>query len=304
MELTPSTPSPASNKRAVLLGTATILLACLWVYLPALRGDWLWDDLTEVATNTALRNLHGLRLIWEGRAGPDFFPIKSSVQWVEWHLFGDRRAGYHVVNLLLHVVSSLLVWRLLHRLGVRMAFLGGLLFAVHPLAVESVAWVSELKNALSLPLLLLSTSAYFDLDNTRKKTDYLAALFLVCDGAALQDVRRDVSCIPYRLRLVETGTSRSERHLGYSTLFWPLGRLGMDHRTPSRTRLGWESRTFRRKRFWRSEGGGFLSLQVRYSNRLDAGLSVLDRPSHAPANSFARCSSGDDLSVGVPASEE
>jgi len=141
-----------------------MFLAGWFVYSPALRGNWLWDDLQEIPLNLILRDRAGLAQIWFAQSGPDYFPITSSLQWLQWHLWGEARLGYHLTNLGLHLLGGFLLWRLLRKLGLRFAFFGGLLFVVHPLAVESVAWISELKNTLSLPLLLLSALAYVDYD--------------------------------------------------------------------------------------------------------------------------------------------
>ena len=147
-----------------LLGGAAILLALIFVYLPSLRGGWVWDDVSEVVGNPTLRDGSGLAKIWFAPPGPDYLPLKSTVQWLEWHLFGGQTFGYHAVSLVAHAAAALLLWRLLARLGVHLAWLGGVLFAVHPVAVQSVAWISEQKNTLSLPLFLVSALAFLNWD--------------------------------------------------------------------------------------------------------------------------------------------
>jgi len=152
----------------VALKAAAIVGAAAFAFSPAIHGSWLWDDPAEIAENPILRDPAGLWKIWSGRAGQDFFPLTTSVRWVQWHLWGDQVAGYHLTNLALHVLSALLLWRLLLKLGAGpAAWLGGLLFAVHPLTVESVAWISELKNVLSLPLLLLAMLAFVAYDEKK-----------------------------------------------------------------------------------------------------------------------------------------
>jgi tetratricopeptide (TPR) repeat protein len=139
---------------SLLLPALLILAAGLWMYAPALQGGWVWDDVEEVTQNPVLRDPAALAKIWFAPEGADYFPLKATVQWLEWRAWGDSPAGYHAVSLALHLLSALLFWRVLRQLGLRLAWVGGLLFAVHPLAVESVAWAAELKNTLSLALLL------------------------------------------------------------------------------------------------------------------------------------------------------
>jgi Tfp pilus assembly protein PilF len=130
--------------------------AVVWAYLPAIHGSWLWDDGLEVTNNALLRVPDGWWRVWIDPGGMDYFPLKSALQWLEWRLWGAEPFFYHAVNVGLHILSALLVWRIFSMLGIRSAYWGGLLFAVHPMAVESVAWISEFKNTASLPLLLLS----------------------------------------------------------------------------------------------------------------------------------------------------
>lgn len=167
---------------AVLLRALVLVAAGVAIYFPALRGEWLWDDGTLILQNHVIHDPDGLATIWHGPInGTEFLPLTSSVEWVEWHFFGADTLGYHLVSLALHIAGALLVWRLLAKLGLRHAWLGGLLFAIHPVAVESVAWISELKNTLSLPPLLLAMIAWVDYDRDGRRRDYYFALgwFLV-----------------------------------------------------------------------------------------------------------------------------
>ncbi|MFH1799902.1 MAG: tetratricopeptide repeat protein [Candidatus Omnitrophota bacterium] len=133
----------------------------LLVYLPALRGGFVWDDNDYVTTNTVLRNWHGLWDIWFHPVKlPQYYPLTFSTFWTEYHLWGLHPLGYHLINVLLHVLNSLLVWRILERLKVRGAWFAGLLFLVHPVMVESVAWITERKNVLSGFCYLSSFLAY------------------------------------------------------------------------------------------------------------------------------------------------
>ncbi|HEY4311839.1 MAG TPA: tetratricopeptide repeat protein [Pirellulales bacterium] len=138
-----------------------LLVLVLVSYAPVVRDTFIWDDDAYVTQNTALHSLNGLWRIWfVPFTLPQYYPLVHSTFWIEYHLWGLKPAGYHVVNVLLHASSVLLLWRLLVRLRVPGAWLGAALFAVHPVHVESVAWITERKNVLSLPLALAALLCY------------------------------------------------------------------------------------------------------------------------------------------------
>lgn len=133
----------------MLLGVALLVLT-LVAYLPALDNGFIWDDDDYVTANPTLRTLDGLRRIWlEPGAVPQYYPLTFTSLWIDYHLGGLNPFGYHLVNVLLHALNSLLAWRVLRRLAVPGAWWAAALFAVHPVHVESVAWITERKNVLS-----------------------------------------------------------------------------------------------------------------------------------------------------------
>jgi protein O-mannosyl-transferase len=139
---------------------ALVLGATLAAYFPALRGGLVWDDDFHV-TKAALRSLSGLARIWfRLGATSQYYPVLHTAFWIEYHLWGDATLGYHLVNMFLHAASACLFILLLQRLKVPGAWFGGLLFALHPVGVESVAWISEQKNTLSTVFYLLATLTY------------------------------------------------------------------------------------------------------------------------------------------------
>jgi protein O-mannosyl-transferase len=165
---------------------AAIIIPIALVYLPALRGDFVWDDFLLITGNPLLQNFSGLLEIWSGGRTADYFPLTNTVFWIEHHLFGGNAAGYHAVNILLHTANALLVWRLLKRLNIPGAWLAGLIFGIHPVHTASVAWISELKNLLSMFFALLSILCFLELDEKRpgnSTTAYAASLF--CFALAL-----------------------------------------------------------------------------------------------------------------------
>lgn len=166
----------AASRRIFFGGTIALFLAAFLVYWPALNGAFLWDDNLDLTENLALRDLRGLWRLWFAPPTLDYYPIKFTVQWVQWQLWGEHVLGYHVTNVLLHALGGVLLWRVFARLGLRFAWLGALIFVVHPLAVESVAWIAELKNVLSLPPLLLALLAWLDFDAHGAPRAYRRAL--------------------------------------------------------------------------------------------------------------------------------
>jgi tetratricopeptide (TPR) repeat protein len=158
-----SAENPSAWRRPWLLG-AVIAAVTILAYIPAMRGGFSWDDAELLTGNPMIHARDGLRRFWLTRQAADYFPLMSSVLWVEWRLWGDHPGGYHVVNVLLHAAGAVCLWRVLRRLRVPGAWLAGALFAVHPVAVASAAWISELKNTLSMVLYLLSLLAYLTYD--------------------------------------------------------------------------------------------------------------------------------------------
>src|SRR5206468_12157020 len=134
---------------------AALLVATLAAYHPVWRGGLLWDDDKHV-TSSELQSVHGLMRIWfDLGATQQYYPVAHSAFWIEHRLWGDAKPGYHLVNIGLHVLSAFLLLVILRRLAVPGAVLAAALFALHPVQVESVAWISELKNTLSGVFFLL-----------------------------------------------------------------------------------------------------------------------------------------------------
>ncbi|MCC6764615.1 MAG: tetratricopeptide repeat protein [Deltaproteobacteria bacterium] len=126
------------------------MLLTIVAYGPAFRAGFIWDDDDYVTDNAALDDLTGLVRIWlEPGATPQYYPLTFTTFWIEHRLFGDAPTGYHVTNVALHALNAVLAWRVLAALGLPGAWLAAAVFAVHPVHVESVAWITERKNVLS-----------------------------------------------------------------------------------------------------------------------------------------------------------
>ncbi len=156
-----------------------ILVITIIAYLPALRCGWVWDDDEYVAQNTALRSVDGLKHIWfDLHAMPQYYPLVFTSFWLEHQAWSGWPTGYHTTNILLHALAAVLLWRLLAKLNVPGAWLAALIFAVHPVHVESVAWVTERKNTLSGVFYLAAALAYLRFADARQWRWYAPALLL------------------------------------------------------------------------------------------------------------------------------
>ncbi len=156
--------------RASLPALGVILLT-LVAYWPALGGGYVWDDDKLIVKNPDVRTDEGLLRVWFNRHSFDYFPLTSSMFWLEWHLFKGSAVGPHVINVLLHGLSAALLGIILQRLRVPGAWLAALLFALHPVAVASAAWLSERKNTLSMVFYLGSILAYLRFEDAASRHD-------------------------------------------------------------------------------------------------------------------------------------
>ena len=140
---------PQSFLQKSWVAAVIVLLAAILPYAQAPHLGFIWDDDAYVTANPTLRTWNGLWLIWTKLgATPQYYPLVHTSFWIEYHLWGLSAAGFHLVNVLLHAGAALLLWRVLLRLGLPYAWLAAALFAIHPVQVESVAWVTERKNVL------------------------------------------------------------------------------------------------------------------------------------------------------------
>lgn len=160
-------------------GLASLIVALTaLVYFPAMRAGFVWDDNILLTQNSVIHSTDGWWQVWRPGAMLDYYPVTWTTFWLEWRLWGMNATGYHVTNILLHAAAAVLIWWILVRLQVRGAWLAALLFAVHPVNVESVAWVSERKNTLSLLFYALTMLAYLRYERASEWRWYWGAVGL------------------------------------------------------------------------------------------------------------------------------
>ena len=182
--------------------------AALAAYLPALRGGFVWDDDATLTRNPVVTAADGLRRIWLTTEARDCWPVTYSALWAEWHLWGPHPLGYHAVSVALHLATVLLLWRVLRRIwgDAEGAWLAAALFVLHPVNVESVAWITQQKNLLALLFGLASVAWLMRAERARGGGCY--ALALLAFALALLS-KGSVATLP----LVLAGLLRWERPL-------------------------------------------------------------------------------------------
>jgi hypothetical protein len=220
----PSTASP--HRRLTWLLLPALLLVTLLAYHPVWHGSLLWDDNAHI-TLSELRSAHGLWRIWfDLDATQQYYPAVHSAFWLLVRVWGDQTPGYHIVNIVLHALSGFLLYLILCRLSIPGAGLAAMIFALHPVYVESVAWISELKNTLSGVLYLGTALSYLNFDRDRQKRFYAAALALFMLALLSKSV---TTTLPAALLVVfwwQRGTLSRRRDIAPLLPFFVLGAAG------------------------------------------------------------------------------
>ena len=191
------------SRRDALAALALGLLSGV-CYLPAmLWGGLIWDDFIWFQSPAVLE-WSGLGTIWSWPSSihreAHYWPMTYTTFWLEHKIWGLEPAGYHVVNVLLHLLNSLLLWRLLLRLAVPGAWIVAAVFAVHPLHVESVAWIIERKDVLSGLFYLTAVLVWLRFLEQPRPWRYGLALLLFTAGLLSKSV---VVTLPVALLIVQ-----------------------------------------------------------------------------------------------------
>jgi Flp pilus assembly protein TadD len=172
--------------RSNILIALILVAAAILPYAGSWNGEFLWDDNTILAESELIADSSGWWKIWidPPPSHPDYFPLTSLSFWLEWRIWGDSPHGYRVMNTLLHAATVLMLWRLLQTISIPGAWLAALLFALHPVNAESVAWISERKNLLAMTFAIPSFIWFLRWDASRKPLPYMASIILFFLAAA------------------------------------------------------------------------------------------------------------------------
>ncbi|MGO9527396.1 MAG: tetratricopeptide repeat protein [Verrucomicrobiia bacterium] len=217
METTDTNPARAANNLPHL-AIVLVILAFI-TYAPALRCGFIWDDNDHFTQNPAMNSLHGLTQIWSSLAVSRYYPLTLTTFWVERRLWGLHPLPYHALNIALQAANAVLLWTLLRRLRVPGAWFAAALWAVHPVCVESVAWVTELKNTQSGFFFFLSVLCFLRFETDNKRGSYALAFAF---GAAAMLSKPSTVVLPLALLLCawwERGRWRRDDFLRIAPFF-------------------------------------------------------------------------------------
>ena len=165
-------------------GVALIIVVALLAYLPSINGGFVWDDDLLLTNNQLIKSPDGLYRFWCSTEAKDYWPATNTTFWIEWRLWEMNPAGYHVSNLILHIVEALLIWIILRKLSIPGAFLAAIIFVVHPVNVESVAWIAQRKNTMAMLFFLLSILCYLNDFKTSRRVKAHSSRHTPCADTA------------------------------------------------------------------------------------------------------------------------
>ncbi len=152
-------------------------------YRPVCHAGFIWDDDDHLTANPAMTAPHGLRMIWSSLAVSRYYPLTLTTFWFEHRLWGLEPMPYHLVNIGFHAVNGILVFLLLRRWRIRAAWVAAMLWVLHPVNVESVAWITEMKNTQSGVFFFLTLLCFLRFDAGKDCHWYVMAV--VCGMAAI-----------------------------------------------------------------------------------------------------------------------
>jgi protein O-mannosyl-transferase len=221
---------------------AIILLAAFAAYWPTLHNGFIWDDDYYIQNNVALRTPAGLQKIWFSLGTePQYYPLTHTSFWVEYQLWGDSPLGYHLDNILLHAAGAIVLWRVLIAAEIPGAWVAALLFCVHPIQVESVAWATERKNVLSGFFYFLSAWSF--LHALKRESDlhwgwYAAAIALYIASLLSKSVTATLPAAILLILWLKYGAIRRRDLLALLPLFLAAAAMGALTATIERHHVG------------------------------------------------------------------
>src|ERR1035441_10023464 len=168
--------------KQMIIAVAALLALTVFTHWPALRNGFIWDDDDHLTANPAMTLPGGLRQIWTSVAFSRYYPLTLTTFWAGRRLWGLNPLPYHAVNIAVHAANAVLVYLLLRRLNIRGAWVAAMLWAVHPVNVETVAWITELKNTQSGFFFFASLLCFLRFERDKSRTWYAFAFAAFAAG--------------------------------------------------------------------------------------------------------------------------
>ena len=163
-----SAPQPQSTTRPAWIGALVVGILAIAAHAVSIGCGWIWDDDSYVTANQVVQSGGGWFDIWIPGRTPQYYPLVFLGFWIQHLLFGLEPLTYHLVNVVMHAGNAALLLLVLTRARVAHAFWIAALFAVHPMGVESVAWVTERKNVQSMLFALASMLCFLNMLDARQ----------------------------------------------------------------------------------------------------------------------------------------
>ena len=160
-----------------------LLALTIVVYWPVKQAGFIWDDDDHLTENPAMTSTEGLARIWSSLSVSRYYPLTLTTFWVQRRLWGLNPLPYHAVNVLLHGLNAILIYLVLRQLHVRPAWVAAAVWAIHPVNVESVAWITELKNVQSGLFFFLAVLSFLEFERGSRRVWYLVSI--TCAMAAV-----------------------------------------------------------------------------------------------------------------------
>jgi protein O-mannosyl-transferase len=201
------------SRKTIFIHVAMIVLLTAVSYSTSLTNGFIWDDDDYVTNNFFLRSPEGLQDIWFSSKTPQYYPVIFTSFWIEYHLWGLNPVGYHAINLIFHIFNALLIYLILFKLKKNLALPVALLFALHPVNVETVAWVTERKNIYGTFFYLCAVLFYLRFSDAHRKRDYAFSLLSFVTALLSKSITVTFVAVPlliqwWRKRLCKTDVFR------------------------------------------------------------------------------------------------
>ncbi|MFH1050471.1 MAG: tetratricopeptide repeat protein [bacterium] len=166
-----------NEDKAIISAIVFIAVAVFILFSPSINGSFVYDDSFYITDNTYTQDFssEGLQKIWSNYIFGNYNPLTISSLALDYKIFGEAPIGFHIINILFHILTTILILFFTHRFtgNYKIGIITAILFAVHPIHVESVSWISGRKDVLYSFFFMLSLLFYLNYLKEKTKTNYI-----------------------------------------------------------------------------------------------------------------------------------